>query len=200
MAVVNKQQQRASREGPQDKTTVETCERRKIVSWQTMGEVFFLLMTLLPVFLIAEVAGSKNHWMSWLEKIGVSESWGKETANLPPAATWQGDGVADFGRISVRTYDPVSGLIREVDFRLHAVMGFSERDEFETFIRRTGYAIRDEILVTVRASTLPELSDAELLGRKIATRVNRVFGGETIRSVQISDLGVTEGEAEPDQS
>jgi len=196
----NKQQRRISQKGSQDSPVDSTCARRKIFCWQNITEVFILLLLLLPVFFIGMAAGSKNHWLSWLERIGVSESWGKETANVPPAATWQGEGVADFGKISVRTYDPVSGLIREVDFRLHAVMGFSERDEFETFIRRTGYAIRDEILVTVRASTLPELSDAELLGRKIATRVNRVFGADTIRSVQISDLGITEGAAEPDQN
>jgi hypothetical protein len=196
----NNQRRSQSQKGSQDSPVDRTRARRKIFCWQNISEVFILLLLLLPVFFIGMAAGSKNHWLSWLERIGVSESWGKETANVPPAATWQGEGVADFGKISVRTYDPVSGLIREVDFRLHAVMGFSERDEFETFIRRTGYAIRDEILVTVRASTLPELSDAELLGRKIATRVNRVFGADTIRSVQISDLGITEGAAEPDQN
>lgn len=166
--------------------------RARFFSIQSLGEVLLLVLALSPVFLIGMVASSKSHWMSWLEKIGVNESFGKETTDVPPAATWKGEGVADFGRFAVRTYDPISGQVRSVDFQLHAVMPYSEQAEFETFIRRTGYAIRDEILVTVRASTLTELSDADLLSRKIVTRVNRVFGGETVRSVQISDLSITE--------
>lgn len=177
-----------------------TPRRLRLFSIQSLGEALVLLMALSPVFLIGLVASSKNHWMNWLEKIGVNESWGKETSNIPPAATWKGEGVADFGSFSVQTYDPVSGLVRSVHFQMHAVMPYSEQSEFETFIRRTGYAIRDEVLVTVRASTLAELSDAELLGRKITTRVNRVFGGETVRSVQISDLSMTEFAPESPQN
>lgn len=200
MAVSNEKQRRAATKGPPASPPVATRRRWRVLSLQGVTEALVLFVALLPVFLIGMVAGSKNHWLGWLERVGIGESWGKETTSVPPAATWQGEGVADFGKISVRTYDPVSGLLRETNFRLHAVMGFSERHEFEAFIRRTGYAIRDEVLVTVRASTLPEISDAELLGRKIATRVNRVFGGETIRSVQISELTVTEDPAEPDEN
>lgn len=175
---------------PPDKKAA--TRRARFFSIQRLGEALVLLLALSPVFLIGMVASSKSHWMSWLEKIGVNESWGKERTDVPPAATWKGEGVADFGKFAVQTYDPISGLVRSVHFQLHAVMPYSEQTEFETFIRRTGYAIRDEILVTVRASTLAELSDADLLSRKIAARVNRVFGGETVRSVQISDLSITE--------
>ena len=176
------------------------ARRSRFFCVQTLGEVLVLLFALSPVFLIGMVASSKNHWMSWLEKIGVNESWGKETTDVPPAATWKGEGVAEFGKFAVQTYDPVSGLVRSVHFQLHAVMPYSEQAEFETFIRRTGYAIRDEILVTVRASTLGELRDTELLSRKITTRVNRVFGGETVRSVQISDLSISEFTPESSQN
>lgn len=177
-----------------------TRRRQCLPRWHAIAELLLLFVAILPVFLIATVAGSKNHWLNWLEKIGFREGWGQETSNTPPAATWQGDGVADFGKISVRTYDPISGLIRKVDFRLRAVTACADRDEFDSFIRRMGYAIRDEVLVTIRASTFSELADAELLGRKITTRVNRVFAPETLRSVEIGDLSVSEGSPEPDQN
>ncbi|MGQ9503553.1 MAG: hypothetical protein ACUVQG_00840 [Thermogutta sp.] len=189
-----------SQPGPDANFADSTRRRQCFPRWHAMGEFILLFVAISPVFLIAAVAGSKNHWLSWLEKIGFREGWGQETRNSPPAATWQGDGVADFGKISVHMYDPLSGLIRDVNFRLRAVTGCSDREEFDSFIRRIGYAIRDEVLVTVRASTLSEVSDAELLGRKITTRINRVFAPETIRSVEIGDLTVSEGSPEPNQN
>lgn len=189
-----------SQPGPGAIISDSTRRRQCFARWRAIGELLLLFVAFSPVFLIATVAGSKNHWLSWLEKIGFKESWGQETSNTPPAATWQGEGVADFGKISVRTYDPISGLIRKVDFRLRAVTACANRAEFDSFIRKMGYAIRDEVLVTIRASTFPELADGELLGRKITTRVNRVFAPETIRSVEIGDLSVWEGSPEPDQN
>jgi len=167
-------------------------KKRRVFSLSHVGEGLVLLIALAPVFLIGAVAGSKSLWTNWLEKIGVRESWGNETSHVPPAAVWQGDGVADFGQIAVYTYDPASGLVRSTCFRLHAVMAFSDQHEFENFIRRTGYVIRDEILVTVRASPLSEVLDPDFLSRKITARVNRILGADTVRSVQISDLNVTE--------
>ncbi len=183
----------------EDDGSTPAVKKGRVFSLYRVSEGLILLIALAPIFLIGAVAGSKNLWTDWLGKLGFRQGWASETSNVPPAAVWQGDGLADFGQIAVYTYDPASGLVRSTHFRLHAVTAFSDRHEFEDFIRRTGYAIRDEILVTVRASPLSEVLDPDFLSRKITTRINRVFGGDTVRSVQISDLSVTEhmpGDAE----
>lgn len=161
---------------------------RRLALW----EVCAVFLGLVPAFLIGAIAGSESHWTRWLEQVGIPEAWGRSASRPPPAAVWTGQGEADFGEFLVRNFDPLSNLIRETSFRFRAVTVFEDRQEFERFIGAFGHIIRDEVLVTIRLSTMRELQQPEFLARKIVTRVNRLLGQDALKSARLENLLLTE--------
>lgn len=153
-----------------------------------LWELVLVLLGILPAFSIAVLANSQSRWTKWLEKMGGVGTWGTQARSSTPAAVWRGQGLADFGDFCVRDYDPVSGLIREASFKFQVATAFENREEFDSFIRSFGYIIRDEVLVTVRASNSDELQRPDHLGRKILTRVNRLLGREVLKSAHLNDF------------
>lgn len=166
--------------------------RRKI--WSSLLWQFAVFaLGLMPAIFIGVLASSQHHqWLKWLERLGMAEGRGQGGQQTPPAAVWGENGMADFGPIEVSDYDPVTGIIRLTSFQMQIQIPCENRSDFEAFIRKLGYTIRDEVLVTVRVSSVSELSDADLLGRKIAARLNRLLGRGTIRAVHLSDLNIVE--------
>lgn len=162
--------------------------RRRLAFW----ELCAVCLGLVPAFLIGAVAGRQSHWTHWLEQIGTPEAWGRSVSRPPPAAVWVGRGEADFGEFIVRNFDPLSNLIRETSFRFRVVTAFDDRHEFDRFIRAFGYIIRDEVLVTIRVSTMRELQQPDFLARKIVTRVNRLLGQDALKSARLENLMLTE--------
>lgn len=166
--------------------------RRKI--WLSLlWQLAVFALGLMPAILIGVLASSQHRqWMKWLEQLGTAEGREHGGQQTPPAAVWRENGVADFGPIEVSDYDPVTGITRLTSFQMRVATPCQNQSDFEPFIRKLGYTIRDEVLVTVRVSSVSELSDAEFLGRKIAARLNRLLGRGTIRGVHLSDLNIVE--------
>lgn len=155
-------------------------------------EVLAVFLGILPTFFIGLLASSHVHWSQWLEKLGLSEAWGASHSRPAPAAKWLGNGEADFGDFCVRVYDPASGLIRETSFQFRVVTTFDDPESFGRFIQSFGHLIRDEVLVTVRASSPSELQQGDYLARKVVTRVNRLLGQPILKTARIENFSLAE--------
>ncbi|GAB6164289.1 hypothetical protein JCM19992_02890 [Thermostilla marina] len=108
------------------------------------------------------------------------------------AVTYKGDGKADFGEVSVESFDPAAGITTRTSFRLTGKTVFEDRLSFDEFARQYGQTIRELAGVTVRTSPPAEVFDSEYLGRKIRARVNRTLGQPALESVTLEDLTVCE--------
>lgn len=152
-----------------------------------------VLVAIVPCFLIGGLASfsGERHWTRWLDRLSGNISLGKASSSRSPAV-WKGDGVADFGRIKLLDYDPVTRVSTAVQFKMEAVTVFPEKQQFDAFMTRLGHTIQDELLVTVRSSTAAERRNEDYLGKKVVTRVNRLLGRQVLREVRITDLSISE--------
>ncbi|MEJ5340018.1 MAG: hypothetical protein WHT09_00510 [Thermogutta sp.] len=170
------------------RTPSAVAPRRRLV-WV---EVLAVFLGILPAFFIGLLASSHTHWSQWLEKLGMGEAWGASHSRPAPAAKWLGNGEADFGDFCVRVYDPASGLIREASFQFRVVTTFDDPDSFGRFIQSFGQVIRDEVLVTVRATSPSELQEVDYLARKVVTRINRLLGQPVLKTARIENFSLAE--------
>lgn len=150
-------------------------------------------VALLPCFLIGALASfsGERHWNRWLERLNGRISLGRSSGTGSPAV-WKGNGIADFGTIKLMDYDPVTRVSTAVQFKMEAVTVFPDEQQFDSFMSRFGHTIQDELLVTVRLSAAAERRNVDYLGKKVATRVNRLLGHEALREVRITDLSIAE--------
>lgn len=152
-----------------------------------------VLFALVPCFLIGGMVSlsGERHWTRWLDRLNGSFSIGR-AARLPSPAVWKGDGIADFGTIKLMDYDPVTRVSTAVQFKMEAVTAFPDQRQFDAFMSRLGHTIQDELLVTVRSSGAAERRNADYLGKRVVTRVNRLLGREVLREVRITDLSIAQ--------
>ncbi|MGB9688318.1 hypothetical protein [Thermogutta sp.] len=169
-------------------TAPSVAPRRRLA----LLEVLAVFLGILPAFFIGLLASSHVHWSQWFEKLGMGEAWGASHSRPAPAAKWLGHGEADFGDFCVRVYDPASGLLREASFQFRVVTTFDDRESFSRFIQSFGHLIRDEVFVTVRATSPSELQQVDYLARKVVTRVNRLLGQAVLKTARIENLSLSE--------
>jgi hypothetical protein len=72
------------------------------------------------------------------------------------------------------------------------VTTFDDRESFSRFIQSFGHLIRDEVFVTVRATSPSELQHVDYLARKVVTRVNRLLGQAVLKTARIENLSLSE--------
>jgi hypothetical protein len=132
-------------------------------------------------------------WQPWVARIGLlwSGGDGNRPVAVSPGVAFEGDGRAQLGQYQIRTYDPISGSTVQSEFELKGLTTCGDEAAFWRFMQGHERGIREQVMVTLRNSGPTELSDSELLARKIAARVNRSLDRPFLESLEVEGLRIT---------
>ena len=100
----------------------------------------------------------------------------------------------DLGEFSVTSFQPISNTTLRIDFHLFGTVAADDEQEFRTLIEENAHRFREQVIVTVRASDINDLTDAGLglLKRQILEKTNKVLGKNLLRVVIFSDFSFIE--------
>jgi hypothetical protein len=98
------------------------------------------------------------------------------------------------GSYHVLNYNPDSGSSLNVDFELYGTVLADEQDDFFQLYEANQIRIREQILVTIRSTSVIELSEAGLglIKRKILEKTNRALGKPLIHEAVFSKFSFIE--------
>jgi len=142
-------------------------------------------------------SGGTNTWREWLANLKFLEKSSKGSgsqaahrAEGPPKLGYFGDGKAELGEYSVRTFDPITRTTLRTDFRLEGQTSCTSKGTFEQFMKNNHRFFREQVMVTLRNCQLSDLTDPDLqlLERKLVSRVNRALGRRFLKSAEIKDF------------
>lgn len=117
-----------------------------------------------------------------------------EEAELGPlledGIRWVSDGRAELGWFRAGTFEPASRLTLQAEFRLAVATRAKNAEEFTAFIAPRQHALREQVLLTVRAAKPAELYRPELdrLAARIQIALGRVAGEGYFTSVKLEDF------------
>ena len=160
-----------------------------------------LLLAELSLILVGACVSAKTQygWQQWVtgRKSSTTRSHRSNRFNIVTAkerkkrakVTYLGEGRADLGGYSIRIFDPITETILRTDFRLEGRTTCTSEDEFRRFMLGNRRLIREQVMFGMRACDFAELADPDLklLGKKLASRVNRGVGRRFLESVTITD-------------
>ena len=100
----------------------------------------------------------------------------------------------DLGTFSTTAHRPNSNATLRVDFHLIGTVEDRDRSEFIGLFKRNEHRFRDNVLVEIRNSELPQLTDPGLglIKRRILEKSNALFGKPLLRSVVFSEFSFVE--------
>jgi len=111
-----------------------------------------------------------------------TEDYGKPVAEI------------DLGEFSVAAYQPVSNTTLRIDFHLWGTVLEKDESELNRRMSKNANRLRHQILVTVRSSEVPDLTDPGLglIKRKVLEKTNRVLGKPLIQNILFSEFSFVE--------
>ena len=100
----------------------------------------------------------------------------------------------DLGEFCVTSFQSTSNTTLRIDFHLFGTVKAESQKEFAKLMEENKHRFREQVLVTVRAAELTELTDAGLglMKRKILERANHTLGKPLLETVVVSDFSFIE--------
>jgi flagellar FliL protein len=100
----------------------------------------------------------------------------------------------DLGEFCVTAFQATSNSTLRIDFHLFGTIKAENQKEFAKLLEESKHRLREQILVTVRAAEVTDLTDAGLglMKRKILDRANHTLGKPLLQSVVVSDFSFVE--------
>ena len=98
------------------------------------------------------------------------------------------------GSYHVLTYNPETGSSLNVDFELYGTVLAEEEGDFFQLYEANQIRIREQILVTIRSTSVTDLTEAGLglIKRKILEKTNRALGKPLLHEVVFSKFSFVE--------
>lgn len=128
------------------------------------------------------------------EADGAATSHGGEEQSADAHGGEHGMQEVKLGSYHVVTFNTETGTSLNIDFELYGTVLAKEEEEFSHLFEANEVRIREQILVTVRASEVADLSDPDLglLKRKILEKVNRTLGRPLVSEAIFSKFSFIE--------
>ncbi len=100
----------------------------------------------------------------------------------------------DLGRFNVTRFNPQSNTTLIIDFELFGVVLASEESSFATQFEANKVRVREQVIMTLSAAEMSDLTDAELglLKRRILEKTNRALGKPMLQEVLFSKFNFVE--------
>ena len=100
----------------------------------------------------------------------------------------------DLGKFTVTAFQPISSTTLRIDFHLYGTVDADDATQFDETWQENTHRLRDQVIMTVRACDLAELTDAGLglIKRKILEKINRTLGKPLLQAVIFSDFSFIE--------
>jgi flagellar FliL protein len=100
----------------------------------------------------------------------------------------------DLGEFTVTAFQPLSNTTMRIDFHLYGTISKDDEETFRAAWDESQHRLRDQVIVTLRASELGDLTDAGLglIKRRILEKTNRALGKPYLRSVIFSNFSFIE--------
>lgn len=100
----------------------------------------------------------------------------------------------DLGRFNVTRFNPQSNTTLIVDFELYGVVLATEESSFATQFEANKVRVREQVIMTLSAAEMNDLTDAELglLKRRILEKTNRALGKPMLQEVLFSKFNFVE--------
>ena len=100
----------------------------------------------------------------------------------------------DLGRYNVTRFNPQTNTTLIVDFELYGVVLASEESAFVSQLTTNNVRVREQVIMTVSAAEMNDLTDAELglLKRRILEKTNRALGKPMLQEVLFSKFNFVE--------
>jgi len=116
------------------------------------------------------------------------ESEGSEDSQAPDEVE------VDLDSFTVTSYQAATNTTLRIDFHLFATVAAEDQQAFLDWLEANRHRFRDQVIVTVRAAEISDLTDAGLglIKRKILDKTNRSIGKPLLRSVIFSDFSFLE--------
>jgi len=138
-------------------------------------------------------------WRHWGHRAGRASVASQSTPPREPTDdasdyAYLGQGQVELGGFSVRVFDPVTRTALLSEFLLEADTDFAHNEGFVRFMAANRRGLDEQVMVTVRSCTLAELSSPDItrLEKKLAVRLNRVFGRHLFDAIRIKDFTLFE--------
>ena len=196
--------------------TASAVKRKSKPSWAS----FFWHSTWVRVLLIFAVASlpllaavfagptirGSNDWRGTLQ--GVISGGRKSDGGGPGSGSGSGGGdsasdvggLADFGPVSVRLFNPVTRSRLQADFQLEGISVINDGPELEKIVKNKYRFIREQATIAVRNCSNAELADPKLkmLERRVLIRINRSLERPLLKSVDLAKFSLCEATPELD--
>ena len=100
----------------------------------------------------------------------------------------------DLGEFTVTAFQPISNTTLRIDFHLYGTVDADDATQFDETWQENTHRLRDQVIMTVRACELAELTDAGLglIKRKILETSNKILGEPFLRTVVFSEFSFIE--------
>lgn len=100
----------------------------------------------------------------------------------------------DMGEYSLSAFQPTTNKTLLINFHLFGTILAADQHVFDQQFEETKHRIRDQVITTVRAAELADVTDPGLglIKRQILEKTNRAFGRPLLQGVVFSDFLVVE--------
>jgi flagellar FliL protein len=100
----------------------------------------------------------------------------------------------NLGEFCVTAFQPVANATLRIEFHLYGTIAQKDEEEFAQRMEKIKHRFREQVLVTLRAAEMSELTDAGLgtIKRRILDKTNRTLGKPMLRSVIFSNFSFIE--------
>jgi len=107
---------------------------------------------------------------------------------------YHGDGHAELGVYSIKTFDPVSRTSLRTVFRLDGLTECEDSRSFHQFMDGNYRFFREQVMISIRSSQIEDLTEPDrvMLGKKLVARVNRALGHSFLKSVSFEEFDLHE--------
>jgi flagellar FliL protein len=181
----------------------ESAAAPKPKAWKTLLKVLGVVIAIIAVEMVAAAmllpsAHDTEFTARQLKaaREGVFEDHpAPEAANEEAApATMKETREVDLGRFNVTRFNPQSNTTLIVDFELFGVVLASEESNFATQFEANKVRVREQVIMTLSAAEMNDLTDAELglLKRRILEKTNRALGKPMLQEVLFSKFNFVE--------
>ena len=163
---------------------------------------FISVIVLLEVAAASMFVPSASETADTAEKLAAAEAANDvENDSDLPAEDAAADALAlrdmrevSLGSYHVLTYNPDSGSSLSVDFELYGTVLADEESDFFQLYEANQIRIREQILVTIRSTSVTDLTEAGLglIKRKILEKTNRALGKPLLHEAVFSKFSFIE--------
>lgn len=100
----------------------------------------------------------------------------------------------DMGEYSLSAFQPTTNKTLLINFHLYGTILAGDQHVFDQQFEETKHRIRDQVITTLRAAELADVTDPGLglIKRQILEKTNRAFGRPLLQGVVFSDFLVVE--------